>query len=523
MIYYKLSFILLGVAITICDGFAPPSSYKHASKFHSLVHGTPSETVLYETNINEQQEKTLYDILNSPQNATREELKRNYIELVRKTHPDAQIGTDNAQDTDDEFQKVTQAWKTLSNPLERKRYDRILRAKSFTRDVESVMGEIGKTAGPQFLNVFENVAIPFMRKSAATVTAGFSAVSKDLKTYGEQDKKNEVKGLGGIISNAYSATKKAGDAIDMLDIMEKANELKKKAKQDMREVDNLKLQLNEMINKRMQLVLRTPKAKLSSLEALMILDGFNTLDDKSMIELLTLKKTVTSEIEQLQAIETEIESARYLEKSLMTDVKRQQDALEKAHLNVEAAKKAEERARKALEDAKILVQSTQNNLERVQSSLTMYTNEMQDTQYQINKVQSTQDKQQERVRQALRRKEQAVQKEASKKGHSSFPASPSEDFDENRAQSAMEEIKAMLEEEEAIREKIERLEAAAERELSRSQKLFNRSKELEKQEQEAWEALEEGLRVAEIAAQDPSTYSDQQKPLQPTLSNNIEN
>jgi hypothetical protein len=226
--FHELSIFLLGVIIALCGGFAPPLSYKRLSEFHSLVHAPSSVSVLYDANINEQEEMTLYDILNSPQNATREELKRNYIELVRKTHPDAQIGTDNAQDTDEEFQKVAQAWKTLSNPLERKRYDRILRAKVFTRDVESVMGEFGKTAGPQFLNVFENVAIPFMRKSAATVTAGFNAVSKDLKTYGEQDRKNEVKGLGGIISNAYSATKKAGDAIDMLDIMEKANELKKK-------------------------------------------------------------------------------------------------------------------------------------------------------------------------------------------------------------------------------------------------------------------------------------------------------
>jgi hypothetical protein len=280
----------------------------------------------------------------------------------------------------------------------------------------------------------------------------------------------------------------------------------------MKEAENLKLKLNEIMSKRMQLMLHTPNAKLTSLEAFMILDSFNTLDDKSMIELLTLKKTVTSEIEQLYAIETEMETARSLETTLMTDVQRQQDALEKAQLNVEAAKKAEERARKALEDAKILVQSTQKNLERVQSSLTMYTNEMQETRYQINRVESNQDKQHERVRQALRRKEQAVQKEASKKGYSSSPIPPLGDFDENRAQSAMEQIRGMLEEERSIREKIERLEAAAERELSRSQKLFNRSEELEKQEQEAWEALEEGLRIAEKAAQDPYTNNDQLEP-----------
>lgn len=213
-----LKFCLFLSIIETCSTFSPRLSHRIISNNIVALCGSSKN----------EEEKTLYQILNSPQNATRTELKNNYIALVRQTHPDAKIGVENYVRSDDEFQTITQAWKTLSNPLERKRYDRMLRAKVFTKDFENAMDEIGKTAGPQFLNVFENVAIPFMRKGAATVTAGINAVSKDLKTYNEQDKKDQGRGINGILTNAYSATKKAGNAIDMLDMMEKSNELKKK-------------------------------------------------------------------------------------------------------------------------------------------------------------------------------------------------------------------------------------------------------------------------------------------------------
>ncbi len=178
-------------------------------------------------------DKTLYEILNSNPEATRSEIKRNYIALVRQTHPDAQINKEDVDDDNDdnspEFQEIMIAWRTLSDPLQRKRYDRDLRAKEFTFKVERVVGNIGKKAGPQFLNAFENIAIPFLRRSAATTVAGFTSISEDIANYGTNNSTSEAEsGLGGIIVNAVKSGQKAGRAIDCIELMEKSRELSKK-------------------------------------------------------------------------------------------------------------------------------------------------------------------------------------------------------------------------------------------------------------------------------------------------------
>lgn len=199
--------------------------------------GRRCKSSLFSTRVNrdksksESREKSLYEILNSTPDATRAELKRNYIELVRKTHPDALLSRSDesniSNEDDPEFQQIMYAWKTLSNPFERKRYDRKLRAASFTSQVENVFDEIGKSAGPQFLNAFENIAIPFLRRSAATTMAGFTSVSKDISNYGTNGTEAES-GLGGIFNNAIQSGLKAQKAVDCLELMEKSRELHKR-------------------------------------------------------------------------------------------------------------------------------------------------------------------------------------------------------------------------------------------------------------------------------------------------------
>ena len=184
-----------------------------------------------ETNVSINGQRTLYEILNSQPDASRSDLKRSYIALVRQTHPDALIsrGEPAIKDENPEFQEIMQAWRTLSNPFERKRYDRKLRAAAFTVKVENAVGAIGKTAGPQFLNAFENVAIPFIRRSAAATVAGFTSIGDDISTYGSSNATlTEETGLGGIIANAVQSSRKAGKAIDCLELLEKSRELTKR-------------------------------------------------------------------------------------------------------------------------------------------------------------------------------------------------------------------------------------------------------------------------------------------------------
>jgi len=74
--------------------------------------------------------RTYYEILGLPQTATAEEIKRRYRELARKFHPDV------AQDKSfghRAFVQITEAYKTLSDPLLRREYDRKLRAQGAAR------------------------------------------------------------------------------------------------------------------------------------------------------------------------------------------------------------------------------------------------------------------------------------------------------------------------------------------------------------------------------------------------------
>ena len=105
------------------------------------------------------------------------------------------------------------------------------------------------------------------------------------------------------------------------------------------------------MQKRIQLTLHTPNAKLSSLEALMILDGFNIVDEVTMLDTMRLRHRVSYEIEQLEQMESEIVTKEEMREKIKDDVERENRALDQAKVNATAALQAAERARKALEDA----------------------------------------------------------------------------------------------------------------------------------------------------------------------------
>jgi hypothetical protein len=74
-------------------------------------------------------ERTLYEILGTTPTATKEELKRQYISLAKLTHPDAirsQQSMNGKNELFVEFTDVAAAYHILSNPIERKKYDRTL-------------------------------------------------------------------------------------------------------------------------------------------------------------------------------------------------------------------------------------------------------------------------------------------------------------------------------------------------------------------------------------------------------------
>jgi hypothetical protein len=84
--------------------------------------------------------QTLYDILQCDISSTRSEIKRSYLALAKETHPDAllQNGVTNDQDTDKRFNEIARAYKILSDPTERRRYNRELKAKGLSRSAGNV-------------------------------------------------------------------------------------------------------------------------------------------------------------------------------------------------------------------------------------------------------------------------------------------------------------------------------------------------------------------------------------------------
>jgi curved DNA-binding protein CbpA len=87
----------------------------------------------------QEQERTLYDILNASPTDSLMEMKQKYRALVRQTHPDAIPIESEKEQAATRFAEIAAAWNILSNPKERMRYDRTIKAKEFTNNVEDIL------------------------------------------------------------------------------------------------------------------------------------------------------------------------------------------------------------------------------------------------------------------------------------------------------------------------------------------------------------------------------------------------
>ena len=66
--------------------------------------------------------KNFYNVLAVPQNATRDQLRTRFRELVRTRHPDRFSGEEKER-AEIEFQEITQAFNILDNPTSRRAHD----------------------------------------------------------------------------------------------------------------------------------------------------------------------------------------------------------------------------------------------------------------------------------------------------------------------------------------------------------------------------------------------------------------
>lgn len=79
--------------------------------------------------------KNLYHVLGATADDAPEILKRKYIALAKKSHPDIF-----ARDSSIDFSEVAAAYKVLSDPVQRRKYDRQLMANNWTEIICYLLG-----------------------------------------------------------------------------------------------------------------------------------------------------------------------------------------------------------------------------------------------------------------------------------------------------------------------------------------------------------------------------------------------
>ena len=166
--------------------------------------------------------------------------------------------------------------------------------------------------------------------------------------------------------------------------------------------------LNKVTTERLKLSLRTPYSKLSWIDALRILDGFNTSDTVTVLDSLMLRQTISSEIDQLQRVEEVYNDHDKEFQNMKKDFETNEKAMLKAEKKVSAAILAEEKAQRLLDEAKSILESATKNSVKCTKEYTSVKDSFAQKKKVIEKVSKSLEKTQEKVRLVLRNKEDAL-------------------------------------------------------------------------------------------------------------------
>lgn len=429
-------------------------------------------------------ERTLYQILEVSPLATRDEIKRRYVELARETHPDATVGLSPKERSEKEilFTEVAAAWRILSDKRERQRYDRSLKAKEFTRNVERVAGNYVETGAKTVSRVLESL---FQSTSGPEVPSFDDAVQQVRETREVMRAENEVKELRrakasaknvdvvGAIASAINRGRKFTRAMDRYELLKKSRELEQISMEEIERSMAIKGELANVMNKRLSLSLRTPNSALTSSEALKLLDGLNTIDSVSLLESIRRKHPLINHINCLEEIENEYADKLGEQTEAQRRLTEMKEALWKADLKAQEAVRAEEAARRALEEAQRQVIATRKELMDWNRNYADAECQHRKTTQEMEKVSLALERKQERVRTALRRKEEEVL--------DVFVTSNNETLDAQGL--GLSDLERLRKEEGYLRAESNRLDDRAKRLRSTARKLKRRCEELKAAEE----------------------------------------
>jgi curved DNA-binding protein CbpA len=322
----------------------------------NLFYASPSSDLKRSRAPKSKQDRTLYDIMGGKSTDSDLALKQRYLSLVKQLHPDSRRSdgnNNNEQEMDDELRAVNAAWEILSNPADRKKYDRELAATKFTDGVAS------------FLGASLDMAIPFVQQTAKNTRQTLDLSSQAMTEGTAQAQKAMTKG-----------TAQAQRALKALQLQDQARQLQQQGRMESKQAEQLQREAKAVTTKTPSLF--QSKAKpLTSNVAKRMWESYQTIDSSSTGSNIRLgrKPSATAGIQKelnglIQAEDYAQEVLRQLQdaQSQVQSFQKQTQLTEKAY---QVALRKFEEAQKALEQASLADQNSIDNLEFFQQEQAM--------------------------------------------------------------------------------------------------------------------------------------------------------
>ena len=431
-------------------------------------------------------EKNLYDILGANQSMSRQDIKRLYITLAKEYHPDSA-----GPEYTDRFDEIARAYEILSDKKARSAYDRELAAEAFKDDIMKRASAVANEYGPTARAFYEDVALPFLRRTATTTMASWSVIADERDNNDVDVNSNGVSSppppadFGQTFQRVIEAGRNATRQIDGVELQEKSDELRQRADETRAESLEVLERLSKIKAERLHLTFHTNSAEFTSGEALEFLDGFNAIDEQTLMDRMTFRHPIADDIEAFQIAEADFEKRQNEKNEVDEEVQARQDALEEAEQQAQFALMEEERVLQMLEEARQNVVDTQQMVAEAQVSLSSLNPSVRSAGQNLSKSKNWLRRKRDVVRNALKRKEE-------KHG---YPAVPDGEDNRNRErpfsafrrstmsdigfeQQNLTKITALKNEESLVEGEFLRLVELTSKLVSRSERLRARSEEL---------------------------------------------
>lgn len=373
--------------------------FKSREQIQICMAVTSEEEVL--TGGEKERKLTLYEELGASKNDSEAELRKKYRQLARVLHPDANFGKEEAEvkNNVERFVRVVAAWNQLSDPKERLKYDRSLKAKELEESWGSLLDAGIKAAIPFAQNTF--------KKTVAAVETSSNAM---------QDVSQKVSSATQDVSQKVNLATRRFEADNKIKELVQRSERAKAKAEEMRD----QLKQTKGLD-----TLNTAKSKLTASDARLILESFIATSKQISSEVdlqssssspvpTTQEKShskkseivITKEIEALATAETEYQMQQKAAKERDMEITTANDRIEIA-LNAEAM------AVKRLEEAQQEVMEARTDTKNAKKMKNDAITQQRRSVIDLDRASSTLEGRMEKVRFQLRQKENDSRKEES--------------------------------------------------------------------------------------------------------------